>query len=439
MEKFKYIKKENFEKLPHSPGVYSFKRKKEILYIGKAGDLRKRVKNHFQNPSFRDSLFLSQIEKIGYVKTNSEIEALILEANLIKKIKPKFNILWKDDKNYFFVGITKEDFPRIFITHQIRDSKLETRDSKFETRSTKYIGPFVDGKALKKTLKLLRRVFPFRTCKKIPKRPCLWYQLKRCPAPCLFKKEKNSEIFENLKKKAKENTEKIKKIFEGKLPFLLKDLEKKMKKASQKLEFEKAKKMRDEILALKKILSHKIIFEEKTKEWIKIERELRKILKIKRKISQVEAYDISNIQGKEATGSMVVFFEGKEKKDLYRRFKIKTKEKPDDVGMLKEVILRRKKHKEWPFSDIILVDGGKAQLNAVLSCFENLKKRPKIIALAKRKNELFIEGEEKSILLKDIPQDLSNFLLRVRDEAHRFAISYHRKLRKKKIFGKIKK
>lgn len=432
MEKFKYTRKEEISKLPTNCGVYAFKKNKTLLYIGKASNIKKRVRDHFQNPSFKDYLFKDQIEKIGYIKTDSEIEALVLEAKLIKKLKPQFNILWKDDKNYFFIGITKEEFPRIFWTHQ---KKIKTGKAKVKSE---FIGPFVDGKALKETLNLLRKAFPFRSCKKIPKRPCLWYQLKRCLGPCLLG-ENLPEIKKRMKKKSKENAKKIKEIFEGNLSFLLEGLEKEMKKASENLDFERAKKIRDEIFFLRKILSHKIIFEKEKKEWKEIEKGLRKILKTKKRISQVEAYDISNLKGKEATGSMVVFFEGKEKKDSYRRFKIKTKEKPDDPGMLREIISRRISHKEWPFSDLILIDGGRAQLNTAVSLFKKIKKRGKVVALAKKKNELFIEGRKKSILLKDLPREISNFLLRVRDEAHRFAIFYHRELRKKKIFGKVKK
>jgi excinuclease ABC subunit C len=145
MEKFKFLPKEKLEKIPKEAGVYCFSNKDEILYIGKAGNLRERIKNHFQNPSFKDHLFLDKVKKIGYLKTSSEIEALILEAKLIKKYQPKFNVIWRDSKNYFFVAITKEDFPKVFWTHQ---KKLKTQ--KLKTQKLNIVGPFVDGKALKK-------------------------------------------------------------------------------------------------------------------------------------------------------------------------------------------------------------------------------------------------------------------------------------------------
>jgi excinuclease ABC subunit C len=175
MQKFIFIQKEKRNKLPKTSGVYAFKDKGAILYIGKATNLRERIKNHFSQPTYKDSYLTKQTGKIGFIKTGSEIEALILEANLIKIYKPKYNVVWKDDKNYFFIAITKEAFPKIFITHQKDNSKID------------YIGPFVDGNALKQVLKILRKVFPYRTCNPpsggLPKKPCLWYQLNRCPAP----------------------------------------------------------------------------------------------------------------------------------------------------------------------------------------------------------------------------------------------------------------
>jgi len=197
MEKFGFLKKDQIERLPASPGVYYLKNRRKILYIGKASNIRERVKTHFQQPSYRDNIFIEQITKIGYLKTVSEIEALILEANLIKKYQPKYNVMWRDDKNYFWVALTKEDFPQIFITHQPTVSSslhLVSRipgrkNTKYKIQDTRYVGPFVDGKSLKQALKILRKVFPYRTCRNFPKKPCLWYHLDRCPAPCLTKSD----------------------------------------------------------------------------------------------------------------------------------------------------------------------------------------------------------------------------------------------------------
>lgn len=431
--------------IPKEMGVYCLKNKKEILYIGKGADLRERIKNHFQQPTHKDYFFLDKVKKIGYMKTNSEIEALILEANLIKKYQPKYNVIWKDDKNYFFVGMTKEDFPRIFLTHQRK--KLDVESVKLEVE---YAGPFVDGKALKQTLKVLRKVFPYRSCKKIPNRPCLWYYLGYCPAPCLLKsrfiKETSPDSLK-IKKISQRDAEIIMKMLKkGKVP-VLRELKKEMKMRAKKQKFEEAARIRDQIESLEKIISHSKIFQEihffqfmpcyKLEEWKKTENELKKILKLQ-KVSRIEAYDVSQIHGNFAVGSMVAFSKGIPEKNFYRRFKIKFTKIPSDVDMIKEILKRRFRHKEWKFPDLILIDGGKAQLNAAINC--KLKsagsKFIKTVALAKRKNKLFLEDKKEPIFLKNLPREIFKLILRIRDEAHRFAISYHKKLREKELLKK---
>ena len=329
MEKFQSTTKDKISQLPETSGIYAFKKGREFLYIGKAANIRERARNHFQRPAYRDNFFINQVSRIDYIKTNSEIKALILEAKLIKKYQPKYNVVWRDDKNYFYIGITKEAFPRVFITHQPK------KNSNLQSSTSNFIGPFVSGVKLKQTLKELRKIYPFRTCKTLPKKPCLWYHLGQCPAPCLLKSRR------------------------------------------------------------------------------------------------VEAYDVSNIQGKDATGSMVTFINGKPDKNLYRRFKIKFSNKPNDIAMLKEVLSRRFNHPEWGLPDLILIDGGKAQLNAALS----VTKIP-AIALAKRQNELYMKNLEKPILLKTLPREFFNLILQLRDEAHRFARKYHHKLREIDLFQK---
>jgi excinuclease ABC subunit C len=430
MTKFKFLKKNKLSSLPRSSGVYCFKEKREFLYIGKASDIRERVKNHFQGSNFRDNLFINRTTKVDYIKTGSEIEALILEANLIKKHQPKYNVVWRDDKNYFYVGITKEDYPAVFFTHQTKEK-------------AEFIGPFVDGKSLKAALKILRKVFPYRTCRILPRRPCLWYQIKRCPAPCLLKtyRMKTPQTFgKKLKKEYQRNIKNLLKILRGKKNQVLKGLEKEMKIASKKEMFEEAAKIRDQIESLERVLFHAKIFEtEKPLEsdWSNIQKVLKRILNlpIKKKIVRIEAYDISNIQGKEATGSMVAFRKGLPDKKSYRRFKVETVTKPNDIAMLKECLKRRFKHLEWEPPDLILIDGGLPQLNTARKSKlqnKNFKNIP-VIALAKRKNELYLERRKKPILLKNLPREIFNLILQLRDEAHRFAITYHRKLRTKDL------
>lgn len=395
---FRFLNKDRINQLPRTSGVYIFKKGREFLYIGKAKNLKERVRGHKE--------LLSLATKLGYIKTDSEIEALILEAKLIKQYQPKYNVFWRDDKNYFYVGITKEDFPRVFITHQIKLKPI-TYNLKPE-----YIGPFVEGTSLKRTLTYLRKVFPYYASKKHPRNDCLWCSLKLCPGPNPVKSEYQKNI-KNLLSVLKGNSKKV-----------LSDLKREMNRLSAFQEYEKAANIRDKITALEKVISHARIFQPETVPqtslWYR---------------KRIEAYDISNIQGQYATGSMVIFINGKPDKNFYRRFKIKIDGKPNDVAMLKEVLSRRSKHPEWPYPDLILIDGGIGQLNVALKLkTENEKlKTVKFMALAKKKNELFIEGKKKPILLKSLPREVFNLILQLRDEAHRFAIAYHRKLRTKAL------
>jgi len=399
MEKMKFIKKMNFESLPKTSGVYFFYSKKELIYIGKAINIKSRVKNHFQQPSYRDNLFISLVNKIGYIETNSEIEALLLEANLIKKHQPKFNVVWRDDKNYFFVAITKTERPYVFITHQ-------------KTANAEYIGPFVEGQALKKTLKFLRRILPYYTTKTHPKRKCTWCHLDLCPGP--------QPDFKSYKK----NLKKLSLILQGNGKKVLNSLKNEMKIASRSNHFEEAAEIRDKIFAYQKIMEHTNVI---TSE---IDRRPTSINLLGALGGRVECYDISNIQGKFATGSMVVFENGKPNKSQYRKFKIKSPAGPNDILMLKEVLQRRFSGQGWKYPEIILIDGGKGQLNAAV---EVVPPQIKVMSIAKGRQELFVKGQKFPTPLKKLPKEIYNLIKSLDEEAHRFAITYHRKLRKKSL------
>jgi excinuclease ABC subunit C len=424
MEKFKFLSRERIYQLPKVPGVYCFQGGDEILYIGKAANLRERVKNHFQQPSFKDYLFLDKVEKVGYIKTNSEIEALILEAELIKKYQPRFNVIWRDSKNYFFVAITKEEFPRIFWTHQ---KKIKNKKSKVEIE---YIGPFVDGKALKKTLYLLRKIFPYYSTKKHPPKKCQWCHLNLCPGPKVDKKE------------YQKNVKNLIEILRGKRKSVLRELKREMQNAAKKEDFERAAKIRDQISALEKILEHSRVIEREIKTeipWEEVEKKLKGIINVE-KVSRIEAFDISQIHGSFAVGSMVTFIKGIPDKNFYRRFKIKFTKKPSDVDMIKEVLKRRFKHEEWGLPDLILIDGGRAQLNAAIEIKNQeskIKNKIKVISLAKPENKLFIEERKDPIYLNNLPREIFNFIWNLDREAHRFALSYHKKLREKELIPKV--
>jgi excinuclease ABC subunit C len=408
MDKFKFTEAKNIKKLPKTSGVYCFINGKDTIYIGKAINIQNRVKNHFQQPTHKDNLFINKIDKIGYLKTDSEIEALILEANLIKKYQPKFNVVWRDDKNYFYVAIlqNKNSIPYVFITHH-PNLKFIIQNSKFY-----YIGPFVEGTALKNALKYLRKVFPYYTSAKHSKNKCAYCHLELCPGP-------NPDL-----KYYKKNINKLILVLKGKSNTVLSSLKKEMNHLSKENKFEEAGYIRDKIYSLQQVMSHKGVIQPGTN------------LEIP-PFHRIECYDVSNIQGKFATGSMVVFIDGKPNKNEYRKFKIKIKNTPNDIAMLKETLERRFNHPEWKYPEIILIDGGKAQLNVAIRSKKNLNL--KVLSIAKGKQDplrprsearLFIEGRNNPIPLKDLPQGVRNLILQLDSEAHRFAISYHKKLRK---------
>ncbi len=422
-----------WDQLPKTSGVYLFYSKKEIIYIGKAINIKNRVKNHFQQPSYRDNLFISKVNKIAYIDTNSEIEALILEAALIKKHQPKFNVIWRDDKNYFYVAIAQNEqkIPYVFITHQ-----LQTTHYKLPTQ---YIGPFVEGTALKKTLRFLRRVFPYYTTKTHPKTKCTYCHLDLCPGPRLFEARLDSPKGEaaNLLKEYKNNIKKLVLILQGKRSAVLNSLRKEMKQLSKENKFEEAGKIRDRIYSLQQVMAHTHVIEpakNNNNGWEKTEAILRGLLNLP-KVSRIECYDVSNIQGQQATGSMVVFANGEADKNEYRKFHIYIEGKPNDIAMLQETLQRRFSHKEWQYPEVILIDGGIAQLNVAIRLKDlNLATRPiRVISIAKRNKELYIEGRKDPILLKSLPREIYNLVLSLDDEAHRFAITYHKKLRKKNL------
>lgn len=410
-------------KLPQNPGVYIFKKGKEILYIGKAANLRDRVKQHLLERSegremnavqpTKQPRRLFNLDSIGYYLTGSEIEALLLEAQLIKKYRPKYNVLWKDDKNYFFVAITREKLPRVFIVHQ---TKLYPKPY---TLNPVYVGPFVDGHALKQTLRYLRKIFPYYTTKKHPKIKCPWCHLDLCPGP----DPDHGEYRRNIKN--------LLKVLKGEKKSALKGLKREMAKASKTQDFEKAAKVRNQIFSLEKVLANAKVLQPSYYSYRIIDSQ-----------GRIEGYDVSNIQGKFATGAMVTFIDGRSDKNFYRRFKIKIGEKPNDIAMLKEVLNRRFQHKEWPFPDLILVDGGKAQFNAAQLITKKYKLKTKIIALTKDKRhkgyQVFVSSKKEPVKLTSLPHEQRNLILLIDDEAHRFAVSYHRKLRKVDLLGKFR-
>lgn len=426
--------------LPHKSGVYQFKDKMgNILYVGKAIDLYHRVASYFSRldyyptplgdeptPDVGLKLHIGKtaalVERIASVETivvESELEALILEANLIKKFLPPFNVRLTDDKDYLYIGITREDFPKV-ITARKTDLK----------RMKKFWGPFPSSRTVRDTLKLLRRVFPWcsnppkSASQGVPLRACFYYHLGLCPGACvrLITKEDYHKIINRFSK-----------FLDGGKEELVEDLTAEMMRLSEEEKFEQAAKLKKELDGISYLtqtnraqlyLENPNFLEDETKLALV---ELQKNLNLKKLPERIEGYDISNISGKDATGSLVVLTNGNIDKSQYRKFKIHMSGRANDVGMHKEMIRRRLKHKEWPLPDLIIVDGGRGQARGVYYELQTANYELPIYGLAKRMEWLYPpQGEVIKLFKKSLSLKL---LQKLRDESHRFAITYHRKLR----------
>lgn len=469
---------EKIESVPFEPGCYLYKNAVgEIIYVGKAKSLRKRVRQYFQKELYREpkiEIMVSQIADLDWVTVNTETDALILEANLIKKYRPKYNKLQKDDKQYVWIKITNENIPRVI---RVRKKKRD---------GAKYFGSFPDGNSARKTLAFLRRLYPYRVCNKkmyykhvgttlglsLPRgkvendngtfrytkdsRLCLDYHLGLCNGPCdnlVFKGEYGANIL------------KIEEFLKGKRSGLLKNLASKMKKYSLDKEYEKAAVIRDRIRELNYI-TQKIsvrfgedeekLLARKKKEWEGIARQLFNKLDIQdySDALRIECYDVSNIQGTNPITSMVVFENGESKKSDYRYFNIRSKETPDDYAMMAEGLRRRLKYLApttsfrqrrittphaggesfLRFPDLIIVDGGKGQLSMALEVVESFGLNIPVVGIAKREEEIIkrVDGMHNVIRLRR-DSSMLHLVQQLRDEAHRFAITKHRNLRGKKM------
>ena len=560
----------HLKNLPSKPGVYLMKNSLgEVIYVGKAKILKNRVKSYFQNSknhSEKVRVMVKHIAEFEYIVTDSEMEALILECNLIKKYSPRYNILLKDDKFYPFIKITiNDDFPRVFVTRN------------YSKDGSKYFGPYTNGTAVYETINLINKIFPLRTCKLLikeggePVRPCLNYHIKKCFGPCggYINKEEYGKMIKDVID-----------ILSGKDTTVLKVLQSEMEEASMNLEFEKAADLRDKILAIKAIVEKQKIFKtmegdedfiniyrdekdsciqvffsrdgkilgrehfifENTAEdsieevleefitsfyggtakiprtiyvpalsnvelveeyltikrgakvWIKVPQkgqkremlemvknndqitlekfkdkylrdkeinkialeELQELLDLEIWPSRIEAYDISNIQGVDSVGSMIVFEEGRSKNSDYRRFRIKTVKGANDYDSMREILTRRFSHgleevkaiqesklqfsagKFSNFPDLIMMDGGKGQINIALEVLRDLNINIPVCGLVKDDKHAtrgIIYNNEELIINRS--SNLMQLIRRIQDEVHRFAITYHRSLRDKRTLHSV--
>jgi len=424
------LARDDFKKAPPSPGIYFFHDKNwKILYVGKAVNLRLRLLSYADAKMLGPAKerMVREAKKVSWQEFESEMEALIEEAIAIKQHRPKYNVVFRDDKQYFYVGFSKEKYPRIYLTHQPRSKEarlpLGSRASKSE-----FIGPFTDGAALKSVLRNLQRVFPYCTCREKHKRPCVRSEIGRCLAICCLKNPPEKDPREKIYKK---NIRAIGNILRGRKQDVIKHLEREMHVYSKAQNFEKAKEARDRLWALENIFRHApIIKRELNPERLKALVLAKNMLSLSDIPHRIEGYDISNIQGTNAVGSMVVFESGEPKKSDYRLFKIRLKKTPDDYAMHQEVLMRRLRHDEWPLPDLFLIDGGLGQLNAAKEVLKLYQLKIPVVALAKREEELWI-SEKKKFSLKHLSPLLLHLFQHIRNESHRFAINFHRKRRSK--------
>ncbi|MEF3280806.1 MAG: GIY-YIG nuclease family protein [Elusimicrobiota bacterium] len=427
------MRKINLSDIPHLPGVYIMKDiHGRIIYIGKAKDLRKRVGSYFGEGSknfkaFNISLF---IHRIDFIISNSEKEALLLERKLIGDIKPFFNTVWKDSKSYSYLAITKEDFPRIFFT---RNRKINAY----------YFGPYPKLEIVRRFVDELQSIglINLRRCrynfsfKKPLKRSqfekCIYYHTKQCPAPC--------DELRISKKEYKKLVNRAIDLFNGRSKKLIAEFKSKMEKAVANLEYEKAIKYRDFIKAINHIYERVSLY--KSDIW-DIESklnmtntliELKKILHLKKIPYHIESFDISNLYNKWAVGGSVCFINGEKNYEHYRRYKIRfddLKDGGNDYKMIYEVVSRRLKKAllEGEIPDLIIIDGGKGQLSMALKAADDIGVKVDIVSIAKKNEEIYLPQSSNPIILPKDSKELL-FLISIRDETHRFAVSYHRKLR----------
>jgi excinuclease ABC subunit C len=419
---------------PTTPGVYLMKDAEgKVVYIGKAKNLRSRASSYFGKDAESDLRirdWIGLVRDADYIETEDAIASMLVEARMIKDLRPQFNKALKDDKTFPYLQIrTREEFPRVEITRTPR------------RKGVRLYGPFTSASSLRAAVNVLQRVFQFRTCTLDIKssedrwrwfRPCLLHSIRRCTAPC------------NLRVSREDYRRQIKKlifILEGKKDKLIRRMEREMTAAAEELNFEKARRIRDEIVALQKLDLRGDARTDVQPEVFPIDpkkglKGLQKVLGLAKTPRTIEGMDIAHLSGQDTVASLVSFLDGLPFKPGYRRFKIKSVAGVDDFASMREVVtrrFRRLRDEDEVFPDILLIDGGKGQLNAALDAFKALGIDPPcLISLAKQEEEIFRPGEAESIKLSKHSAAL-RLLQYVRDEAHRFAQHYHHMLRRKRL------
>ncbi len=411
--------------LPSTPGIYLFKGKDgKILYIGKAGDLKKRVSSYFFAKDFtpKISVLRGRISEIDIIETQTEVDALLLEAQLVRKHIPRYNTLLKDDKSYPLLKITGDRFPRLYVTRNKSEAKAV------------YYGPYTDAKLLREAARIINSIFPIRKCRTLPKKACLYFHIGQCIAPCI-----KPEVKPNYDWLINE----IKSFLKGGgRKGLIDYLTERMKKAAEEFRYEDAQFFKDQIEALGWFRRKR--FDVKRPEGgigLRGTMELKQTLELERLPEKIVCFDVSNIQGDEAVASKVCFFRELSNTLEYRRYKIKTVSGIDDYAMIAEAVRRMivgiKEGRESALPDLIVIDGGRGHLNKAKEVLEQENcSEVGLISLAKR-FEFVYSPKKSGPIVFPAGSSALRLLQKIRDEAHRFAITYHRHLKVKKLTRSI--
>lgn len=404
----------------------------EILYIGKAGSLRQRVQSYLRNrgPMPKLQVLMSKVSEVDYIETPTEVDALLLEAELIRRYQPFYNKELKDDKSYPLLKITGERFPRIHLT---RNTAKQYRSAGKSDKKAHYYGPYTDAKLLREAITLINTLFPLRKCRTLPRKACLYYHIGQCLAPCI-KPEVSAEYDRVVKE--------VEGFLGGGKKSFMEYLSDRMFEAAKELRFEDAQFFKEQIQALGRLKKKR--FSPRTLEAriaFSATLELKRLLQMEKLPEKIVCFDVSNIHGDEAVASKVAFYRELPDKLEYRRYKIKTVTGIDDYAMIQEalgrLLIALKEGRETFIPDLIVVDGGKGHLSAASAVLKREEfQEIELVSLAKRFETVYSGrlGGEVSIP-KDSPA--LHLLQKVRDEAHRFAITYHRSLKEKGMIRSV--
>lgn len=424
-------------KLPETAGVYLFADSShQVIYIGKAKNLKSRISSYFgPDLSLKTARMVNEAKTLSFIKVGSEIEALLLEAKLVREKQPKYNIQLKDDKSPLYIAITADKYPRVIAVRKTQLGELKIKA---------IFGPFLESLSVRKVLRWVRHIIPYS--QHLPtKRVCIYKQIGLCsPCPTEIELEKDSVKKAFLKKKYQANIRKIRKFLSGGLVSVRKDLEKEMNEYSKKEMFEEAQRVAYQIKTLEYIITPpevapnlylknpNLIEDIREKELVDLKNLLVDHLDIK-SLRRIECFDIAHLAGNSPTASMVTFIKGEPDKSYYRHFKVNIAKKQSDTDSMRSILQRRAKHfSDWGRPDLIIVDGGKPQVSTALEVLSQYK--IPVIGLAKRFETIVVKKGEKFVEIRPKGSAL-NLLQRIRNEAHRFARRLHHKQVKKSLVG----